>query len=244
MKTQPTKSQRARNLGAAICALVLCLGMVALIASMGTDDAHAEDSANEEIAMVSATRIKAETVGWYATGTNSSIDGSGEDLVGQLGSWGYNGSGELVSLSGVRLSGGKAYIASDKLAAFLASTGLAIYPSPSNSLGPNLSWWELIAEATIEEPEQTLPNAGTNATEQKANDVKTELEKTPEPATPAPDKPTNNEPQNTDRANNVRTESEIFSLKCRQSESEAKIAELEHQGYEIVRVERLPKWFQ
>lgn len=254
MRGQLGKTRKARSIGASACALLLCAAMMAALANTGANDAHADaTNASEEVARTSTTDTKIVPMDkWYATGSNSKMDGTGERSPLKPGTGGYDTSGDLIPISGITLNGNLACIPAADYDKFLNDTSLAIYSEPDDTAGSDISWVRLAKVITIEvpdpvvtptEPIRPLPDTGKDTTENGTDNTTKETEKAPDPPDPAPDKSTNNTSQTTDRTDRTPEETPILSLKCRQSESETKIAELESQGYEIIRVEKLPKWF-
>lgn len=245
MRTHQPKHSRSRAAGAAACAILLCGAMVAGLASLGTNNAHAEGSA-----VTSETITTPILVGYYASGKNNKIDGSGDSVMSVSGSQGYDNGGNLVPLSGLDLQGSSAYIAADDLDVFLSSSNLKIYSSIDGSLGPGISWYTLYKMVAVEKPVDpspttpdrsgtVLPEIGNDRESPDASNKTSKPEEGTKPTQPAnPDSSTSRQPDLSP------TDSPILSLQCHRSEVDVKVAELESQGYEIVGIQEVPYWIR
>lgn len=255
-RNEHAMNQRMKTFGAAFCGIMLCTCMTVM--STGSVVAHAEQGSSDELAVLAATATR--PVGWYATVTSpaSISDPVTGDLVSVTpGSSALDSSGSWVNLSlyGVTGGGGKSYINEENLPALRSVVNFQDKPGASTG---DIVWWEL-----IERYEDTGSVNDTGVTENKKTDAKSpETEWTPDvsnaeglppapevtqkPAEPTPAESADPAPQEavTNNQNVSTVESDILSLRCRESEADAKIAELEAQGYEIVRIEKLPKWWR
>lgn len=248
-------SEHLKAFGAAFVGAMLCVSMTAL--STGSVVAHAEQGSGDEIAVLSAG-TKKELVGYFATVTER-IEIIDSDTSNKIyvypGSYARNSAGEWVYVPEFTLDSASmsASVPVEGLAAVQAR--ITVQSSPGAS-GSGIVWWTLykIVPDTSDET-KAMENKNTGTTSPETNrtptipdvDVPpTTTDTTEKPTVSAPDASVDPAPQDsaTSKQDASEAESELLSLQCRESEAEAKIAELEAQGYEIVRIEKLPKWWR
>lgn len=265
-----TTAKRARTFAATLCGVALCCGMAA--PAMGNLTAYADqasdtvpdalvgDDTSHELTSSAAADVASTSktfVGWYLYGTSPTLGGLTYMSQTSGKAYGYDKSGDLVELSGLKADFGShcAYIAADQLDSFLSSSGLRLYNEqvdfPRNEetvIDPyaNVVWWALYKESaaaqTLEQDSAaTLIESGDQSLEQP--EATPEVEKTAEaPATePAPAQQPS---KAADEPAAPAPEEGTLSMQCRESEAAAKIAELEAQGYEIVHVAKAPSWLR
>lgn len=246
-------SEHLKAFGAAFVGAMLCVSMTAL--STGSVVAHAEQGSGDEIAVLSAG-TKDEFRGYIPTAKQSLIITHPDTNLSYTvfpGDYLHISEDNWIAISQyvTRKSSGAIYVSQANYA------GVSGYVRENKEASTDtVTWWEvyeIVPDTTNETKATENKSAETTAPETNRTPTISDVDvplTTPEtvekPTAPTPNTSVDPTPQDTTtgKQDSTKAESNLLSLQCRESEAAAKIAELEAQGYEIVRVEKLPKWWR
>lgn len=234
-KTDALSTTRWKAVGAAVCAGALCLYLAAF--SAGSLDAYAEPESGDGVASLSGTETV--TRSYYAP-------------VGQPMNMAFNSHGKLVLLP-----------LNDDQSIDLEALQALDVAMGSEPEGVDSSECErrsirviiTVPDPVEPEPAEDAPSSPSQPQATQNPSVPTTAPTTePEapPAAPAPEvappeAATPTTPQQQPSAPEqvlAPGEPELLKLECYESEVDQKVAELTAQGFEIVRIEKMPRWWR